>query len=273
MRFLFSTKKFSEPLNTAVLTTIHVMKEGSPIVWVSHELDGDWQFMGNETIEDYRKVAMVVSLESIIQLDKSVIKVADLPMGYCATRNSKSDKWSIAKIEYSEQEMREFGFYCSKCGQYHKEIPMAYGADAPYQYALIPENERENRCTLTQDQCIIDGEQYFIRGQIELPVDDNAENFCWNVWVQVSEHDFEKMGESWEDENRILEKPYSGRIATHLEPYPETIGLPVLVITQLVGYVPKVEVIESNHPLYFEQENGITMERVTAFAKEILYQH
>lgn len=242
-------------------------------MWVSHELDGDWQFMGSEAIEDYTKVAMVVSLENIIKIDKSVLKVADLQIGYCATRQSKSDKWIVSKIDYSEQEMREFGFYCSKCGLYHKEIPMAYGADAPYQFSLIPENERESRCTLTQDQCIIDGEQYFTRGQIELPVEGNIDNFCWNVWVEVSEQDFERMGELWEDENRVLEKPYSGKIATHLKPYIDTIGLPVQVITQFVGYAPKVELIESNHPLYLEQENGIDMERVTAFAKEILYQH
>ena len=126
MRFLFSSKKFNDSLDKAVFTTIHVVKEHSPIVWISHELDGDWQFMGNDPIEDFTKVAMVVSLGEIIKLDKSVLKVADLPMGYCATRKSKSDKWSINKIDYSEQEMNQFGFYCSNCGLHHKEIPMAY---------------------------------------------------------------------------------------------------------------------------------------------------
>jgi hypothetical protein len=31
--------------------------------------------------------------------------------------------------------------------------------------------------------------------------------------------------------------------------------------------------MESNHSLFFEQENGIKMERVIAFAKTILYGH
>jgi len=273
MNFLFKSKKFPQPINTAVYTTVHVMKGGSPIVWVSHELDGDWQFMGNEEIEDYSKIAMVVGLGEIIQVDKSVLKIADLPMGYCATRLSKSDKWSIHKIDYSEQEMREFGFYCSKCGIYHKEIPMSYGANAPNQFSLINENERDNRCTLTEDQCIIDNRHYFIRGRIELDVEDNPDNFIWNVWVEVSEQDFERMSELWEDENRVLEEPYVGKIATHLDPYPETIGLAVEVNNQAVGYVPKVNLLEKNHPLYLEQENGINMERVTSFAKQILYNH
>lgn len=273
MSFFSSSKKFTEPLTTAVYTTVHVMKERSPIVWVSHELDGDWQFMGNEPIEDYTKIAMVVSLAEIIKVDKSVLKVSDLAMGYCATRKQKSDKWIIAKIDYSEDEIRQFGFYCSKCGIYHREIPMAYGADAPYSYYLIPEDQRQTRCTLTDDQCIIDNELYFIRGGIELSIENESNKFRWNIWVSVSEEDFKRMSELWEDENRILEKPYIGKIATKLEPYPETLDLSVIIISEKVGYAPKIELTESNHPLYLEQENGINMERVIGFAKEILYNH
>ena len=273
MSFLFSSKKFIEPLNAAVYSTVHVMKEKSLIVLVSHELDGDWQFMGSESIEDYTKIAMVVSLGEVIEADKSVLKVADLPMGYCATRKIKSDKWMIGKIDYSEEEMKQFGFYCSKCGLYHKEIPMAYGADAPYSYFLISEDEREQRCTLTNDQCIIDNKFYFIKGRIELSVEKDPDNFCWNVWILVSENDFERMSELWNDENRILEKPYVGKLASQLEPYPQTLDLTVIIITQKVGNVPKIELTECDHPLYLEQENGINMDRVIAFAKELLYNH
>ncbi len=273
MSFFFPSKKFNEPLNTAVFTTVHVMKEQSPIVWVSHELDGDWQFMGNEPIEDYIKIAMVVCLEEIIKVDKSVLKVADLPMGYCATRETRSDKWLVAKIDYSEEEIREFGYYCSKCGVYHKEIPMCYGSDAPYSYYLIPEDERQIRCTLSGDQCIIDSKFYFIRGGIELSIEKSSDNFRWDIWVSVSEEVFKRMTEIWEDENRVLEKPYIGKIASQLEPYPTTLDLPVMIINQKVGCAPKIEILECNHPLYLEQENGINMERVISFAKEILYTH
>ena len=273
MSFLFPKKKFKESLNTAVFTTIHVMKEGSPIVCVSHELDGDWQFMGDEFIEDYTKVAMVVSLEEVIKADKSVLKVANLPIGYRATRKRKSEKWVITKIEYSEEDMKEFGYYCSKCGLYHKEIPMAYGADAPYHYFQIAEADREKRCTLSEDQCVIDNNIYFIRGGIELSVENKPDKFRWNVWVLINEDDFKRMSELWAEENRILEKPYPGKLATQLEPYPYMLDLPVLLVTQKVGYAPKIELRECNHPLYLEQESGINMDRVIEFAKKILYNH
>jgi len=99
MKFLFSNKKkFPDPLDTAVYTTTHVINENSLIILVSHELDGDWQFMGAEPIEDYRKIAMIVGLGQLIKKDKSILKVADLPRGYRATRMSKKDKWEIIKL-------------------------------------------------------------------------------------------------------------------------------------------------------------------------------
>ena len=61
--------------------------------------------------------------------------------------------------------------------------------------------------------------------------------------------------------------------ATQLDVYSDTLDLQVKVYTQQVGYRPSIELIETPHPLFFEQENGITMERVTSFAKQIIYDH
>lgn len=272
MSFFFKSKKFNEPLNTSVFTTVHVMKENSVITLISHELDGDWQFMGGEPIDDYTKVAMIVELGEIIKKDKSILKIADLPRGYQATRLNKKDDWKITKIEYSEEEIKEMGFICSSCGEYHKNIPFAYSADAPFKYSQIPENELEERCELTDDICIIDAEEFYIKGNLFIEVEGN-EDFSWNVWVRLSKTDFERMEEIWQDENRILENPYIGTIATQLDVYSDTLNLRVKVHTQKVGYRPRIELIETQHPLFLEQENGITMERVTSFEKQILYDH
>ena len=272
MSIFFYPKRFTVPLGTAVFTTVHVMKENSLITLISHELDGAWQFMGPEPINDYTKIAMVVGLGEIIKYDKSVLKVADLPKGHQATRQKKRDKWEIKKIEYSDAEIKEMGFLCSICGELHKDVPMAYGADAPWAYFQIPKSDLENRCVLTQDACIIDNRDFYIKGQLNLLVDNNEE-FSWSVWILISKGDFEKIEEQWTDENRILEKPYSGRLATKLDCYAETLNLPVQILSQKVGMRPKIEVLETAHPLFLEQENGINMERVIAFARQILYGH
>jgi hypothetical protein len=102
---LFSKpKRFADSLDTAVFTTVHVINENSPILAVYHYLDGAWQFMGEDTGEDYEVIARIVGLGEIIKLDKSVLKLVDLPIGYQAIRDSRKDEWVILKTEYSDEE-------------------------------------------------------------------------------------------------------------------------------------------------------------------------
>ncbi len=88
-------KIFKEDLRTAVITTKFVLEKGSPILYVFHyKDDGSWQFSGEETDiedEDFR----VISLEEIINIDKSVLEVSDLPLGGEAFRKSKELTWTI----------------------------------------------------------------------------------------------------------------------------------------------------------------------------------
>ena len=149
---------------------------------------------------------------------------------------------------------------------------MSYGADAPYEYFKISANEVSIRCKLTKDTCIIDNENFYIKGQLNIPVDNN-DKFCWNVWVLISQSDFNKAEEMWIEENRFLEKPYRGKIATKLECYPDTLNLDVMVYTQKIGIRPEIEVVESLNPIYFEQQSGINISRVISFARQIIYRH
>jgi hypothetical protein len=87
-------KKFEESLNAYVFTTKYVLKEGHPIVYVSHDDDGDWQFLGkadNLKEED----AMVISLGEMIEYDSTILEIADLPKGHEATRKDRSSQWRI----------------------------------------------------------------------------------------------------------------------------------------------------------------------------------
>lgn len=271
-QMLFSKKKFSEPLNTAVFTTTHVARYGSAITLVSHELDGAWQFMGDEPIINYEEVAQIVSLSNIIERDKTILKISDLPKGYQATRTDRKSQWEIVKIEYDNEEIAEMGFYCSTCGEFHKEIPMAYGSEVPFQYAELSEEERQTRAELNSETCIIDNSDYFIKGNLLIPVQHDKE-FSWNIWVKISSSAYDKIYENWEDENRILDGPFDGQIANRLEVYPDTLTLSVKIHIQKIGCRPKIELLESSHPLFLEQENGITKDRVLEFSRQILYNH
>jgi len=87
-------KKFELPLNTAVFTTKYVMEGLSKIIYVSHDDDGDWQFHGKEENVPDSDIR-IIGLGEIIELDESVLEIADLPMGFEAIRNSSDDAWQI----------------------------------------------------------------------------------------------------------------------------------------------------------------------------------
>jgi hypothetical protein len=82
-------------LNTAVFTTRFVLENNSPILFVYHHVeDGAWEFLGGEEINsdnDYR----VVSMEEIINLDKSLIELLSLRQGSEAFRSDMESPWIV----------------------------------------------------------------------------------------------------------------------------------------------------------------------------------
>jgi hypothetical protein len=89
--------KFKESLTTAVFTTVYVVKDNSLITNVFHYQDGSWQFSGKEQDlkdSDYK----VVSLSEILSIDETLEELADMPIEFCAKRNSKKDNWVIIRL-------------------------------------------------------------------------------------------------------------------------------------------------------------------------------
>lgn len=90
-------KKFSDSLNTAVFTTKFVIRDKQTITTIFHDYeDGAWQFFSDDHFKNYEDVAMVVSLEEIIELDKTILEIADLPLGYVAVRKSLKGRWTTS---------------------------------------------------------------------------------------------------------------------------------------------------------------------------------
>jgi hypothetical protein len=81
---------FHEGINIACFTTRRVL-EGLPILRVSHDSDGDWQFLCGTTTatED----AALVSLAEMLRLDDTLVEVADLAVGWAARRDGADLPW------------------------------------------------------------------------------------------------------------------------------------------------------------------------------------
>lgn len=164
------------------------------------------------------------------------------------------------------------GYKCRGCGQWHDELPLHYGAEAPLPYYGIPEKERRKRCDLNKDQCIIDNEHFFIVGNLEIPIlGHDAERFSWDVWVSLSSANFLQACEVWNYPRRVEEPPYFGWLCTSLPCYPETIHLKTHVHSREVGRRPYIELEPTDHPLAVEQRNGITWDRVQQIAELVLH--
>jgi hypothetical protein len=83
---------FEDPPNVAVFTSTHIMKDGLPILQVSHDDDdGAWQFHSGETVRESE--AMIVALKEIVRRDPSVTLLADLPYGWIAIRVNATAEW------------------------------------------------------------------------------------------------------------------------------------------------------------------------------------
>jgi hypothetical protein len=137
-----------------------------------------------------------------------------------------------------------------------------FAADGPLYYYSIPLDERDARCTLTTDTCVIDDKYFFVRGCLELPVLGADEAFVWGVWVSLSKTNFDRFNACFDDPKRSHIRPFFGWLSAELALYPSTENLKTRIHLRDNGVRPFVELEPTNHPLAVEQRNGISVDRV-----------
>lgn len=154
-----------------------------------------------------------------------------------------------------------FRFKCTKCDEWHEGVP-SFGALAPLSYYAIPEIERAERCKLNADTCVVDGEYFFIKGCLEIPVQGVEEPFSWGVWVSLSQENFKRYLELFDSPSRSNHGPYFGWLSAAIKGYPDTENLKTRVHLRDNGIRPYIELEPTDHPLAVEQLEGISVERV-----------
>ena len=172
-------------------------------------------------------------------------------------------------VKFEEPDIN--GFICGTCGKFHAELPMDFAVETPYPYLVIPAEERNSRCSLTSDVCVIDKKEFYIRGCLEIPVIDGPRPFGWGVWVSLSEKSFKRVIELWDYDGREKEPPYFGWLCTRLPLYPDTGLLKTHVHLRPLNQRPFIELEPTDHPLAVEQRNGVTMGRVREIAAALLH--
>jgi hypothetical protein len=161
-------------------------------------------------------------------------------------------------------------FTCKTCGEEHEGLPdLAF--DAPYYFYTVPEAERGERCTLSSDLCSIDERDFFIRGCLEIPLIDAEGAFAWGVWMSVSERNFLRYQEVFEEPIQAHVGPFTGWLSSRLPDYPDTLTLKVRAHLRDHGERPLFELEPTDHPLAVAQREGITLAELQQIYEQNLH--
>ena len=162
-----------------------------------------------------------------------------------------------------------YAWICRCCGQSFDELPLSFGFDAPDPWFALSEADRQSRAEISSDGCVIDGRAFFIRGCLPLPIVNSDDIFVWNVWVSLSEKSFARVGELWDVAQRAQKPPLSGWLSNHIPVYPPAL-LAATVHLRDDGLRPSIMLQEADHPLWREQRDGITLDRVAEIAAQVM---
>ncbi len=89
---------FQDAENTAVFTTKQIVKDYKPVLYVAHDADdGEWQFHSGGIARD--EDVTIIALSEMVELDSTITHLADLPVGWEASRNSRSENWKRRPLD------------------------------------------------------------------------------------------------------------------------------------------------------------------------------
>jgi hypothetical protein len=116
---------------------------------------------------------------------------------------------------------------------------------------------------LTHDFCIVEGQHYFVRCILQLPlIGAPGEHFAFGVWSSLAEKNFRIYVDTFDSGEQAGVGPWFGWFSNRLEGYPDTLGLKCRVHPQADHQRPWIEVEDSGHPLATESREGITYDRL-----------
>jgi len=163
---------------------------------------------------------------------------------------------------------------CSDCDEWHTGPCLDFGVSEPFYWGkdhakasrwanLVPRPYRSlARTFLDYDFCSIDGQSFFVRGLIHLPIVGTAQTFRWGVWGSLSRENFEILLKADGKQKNSHLPPMFSWLSSQLPEYPDTLNLKMHTYIQEPDLRPQFELEPSDHPLAQEFHHGILPERV-----------
>ena len=177
--------------------------------------------------------------------------------------------WFRRKPEPSALDRLRGQWRCTGCDEIHDGlVHLAAFAPDPWPGGEIREENgalRYDGNFLSEDFCVMDGEYFFVRAVLEIPVLGVAEKFGFGCWSTLSRANFDKYISGFDDGIFPDDGPWSGWLCNRLADYIGTEPAAVWVYPHPDRQRPTLCIQDSDHPLAIDQETGITPERALAF--------
>jgi hypothetical protein len=126
----------------------------------------------------------------------------------------------------------------------------------PAAVADLSDIELRRRVERGSDQCILDGQHFFILGNLDVPIHGSSEFLRWTVWSTLSEAHFKRSSELWDEAGRESEPPYFGWLSNQIPGYAWSINIKAMVHTEPVGIrIDDGSVVHGLAPAWRNQPN------------------
>lgn len=157
---------------------------------------------------------------------------------------------------------------CPCCGEVHQGL-FDLVSDQPDCWwreghrGLTGEITTDTEDLLTADVCVQDGEHFFVRGDIDLPIiGAPGLKFTFSAWSTLSKHNLQLYLDSlWVNDTAGL-GPWLGWLSTSIKGYPETLNLACQIERRQGGDRLDLTILDVDHPLAVEQRDGISFTRI-----------
>ena len=160
-------------------------------------------------------------------------------------------------------------YTCKICGKEHVIHRVIDYPLPQHIFDKIDESEYDKRVKEVDGIYFIDRQLVIMPGAIEINLKgENERFFRWQVWVSVTNEEFQKTVKQLQTENtENTSVPYFyGKLGSHLYFYEDSLGLPIKL-----NPIDFTIEFEEDNLLKQEQVNGITEERVADLMNKMLY--
>lgn len=183
------------------------------------------------------------------------------------------------RTDVSFEELANLRWKCHSCEEWHTGPCLDFSFGAPFYWDSNAEDitgpgdlnvENLPRNYLDDDLCIVDGEYYFVRGLIYLPIIGTDEYFRWGVWGSLSKENFIKLVSDFDALRRAELEPMFSWLSSQLDEYEDTLNLKMYAHIDDPGVRPSFELEPTDHQLSREYHHGVSPERVKQIMKKLL---